>query len=141
MSAIVAPTYTGTVAGHPVRFFKGPSGQPELPWHAVEDLFRAAGLPRPLRRHFLQAMQTAGEVRTVATLDGVVTIAPHPVAQGFLDALPEMGSIGANASPALKMDYAAAAAQAMSVMTGDLPFSATIELVAAAYRKTRGSEA
>ena len=46
MTALVAPIHTGRLNGQPVRFFKGPSGGPELPWHAVEDLYRALGLPQ-----------------------------------------------------------------------------------------------
>ena len=61
MNAVVTPLHVGTVGGVPVRFFRGPSGQPELPWHAVDDLYRALGLPRAKRRFLLQATQLNGQ--------------------------------------------------------------------------------
>jgi hypothetical protein len=83
MTAFVSPIHTGRLNGQPVRFFKGPTGGPELPWHAVDDLYRALGLPRAVRRQLLRMTQETWrqELRTVATTDGVVTIAPHDVAQ------------------------------------------------------------
>src|SRR3712207_3966318 len=108
MNAAVAPTHTGRLNGQPARFFTGPSGGPELPWHAVEDLYQALGLPRSVRRQLLRMMQeTWGqELRTVATRDGVGTIAPHFVAQGLLGAAAELMGSRAKAGADLESAYA-----------------------------------
>ena len=70
--------------------------------------------------------------------EGVVTIAPHYAAQGLLDALPEMRSVGANVSPDLEREYVYAAVKALKALTGDLPPGASFGFVIAAYRNSNG---
>lgn len=128
------PLHTGVINGHPVRFFKKPTGAPDLPWHAVDDLYRALGLNREIRRDLLRTTQGSWstELRTIATADGVVTIAPHPVAQGLIGAMIETG----RAPAALEADYIAAGAAALKAMAGDLPPIASFEFALAAFRNT-----
>lgn len=132
-----APLYTGTVNGHPVRFYRKPTGALELPWHAADDLYRALGLNREARREILRVTQKswAGELRTIATTDGVVTIAPHYAAQGIIGAVIETG--GAPAS--VKTEYAMAGGEALKVMQGDLPPEAALAFALEAFRNTGGA--
>ena len=74
-----------------LRFFRTPNtdGRPDFPWHAVDDLYFCLGLNRDLRRLFLRTMKGHDRSQTIATADGVVTIAPHHVAQGCINAMIE----------------------------------------------------
>src|SRR3712207_2740148 len=137
MKALVTPIFTGAINGRLVRFFRGPSGRPELPWHAVEDLYLAAGLPRDVRRQLLRLTQGSWsrELRTVATPDSVVTIAPRHVAQGLLAAFVETGRTPAT----LEAEYAQAGAAAPKALAGDLPAMAGVQFALAAFRNTNGN--
>jgi len=138
MSAVVTPLHVGRAGGVPVRFFKGPSGQPELPWHAVDDLYRALGLPQAKRRFLLQVTQAqwSEDLRTVATAEGLVTIAPHYVAQGMIDAAVE--AMGAPAE--VEREYVRAGKEALEKLVGDLPPLASFEFVMRAFRNTHGTD-
>ena len=137
MSTLVSPVYTGTLNGKPLRFFKAPLPGPHLIWHASEDLQLGMQLPRDLRRRFreqLRSSEWSSDVRTVATSDGIVTIAPHWIAQGFIGAMIETGYI----SNTLEIAYAKEAVRAWNATTGDLPLAANVELMLAAFRNTNG---
>lgn len=99
------PIHTGIIAGKPVRFFRTPlnDGRPDFPWHAVDDLMAACNLDRQRRRHFLRMMQKdhPGTMRTIATPNGIVTVAPHFQAQGLVDAMIHVGC----ASSTARRDY------------------------------------
>jgi len=138
MTALVAPIHTGRLNSQPVRFFKGPAGGPELPWHAVEDLYQALGLPRSVRRQLLRMMQeTWGqELRTAATKDGLVTIAPHFVAEGLLGAAAELMGSRAKAGADLESAYAHAGSEALKKLAGDLPPLASVAFALQALRHT-----
>ena len=136
MTGLTSPLHVGIINARDVRFFKGPSNGPEMPWHAVEDLYQALGLPRSLRRELLRKTQAhwGMELRSVATADGPVVVAPHYVAQGLIGAAVEaMG-----APPHVEKDYARAGVGALNALTGDLGPKAAIEFVVAAYRNTNG---
>jgi hypothetical protein len=120
MSAILAPIHTATLGKSSLRFFKSPSSRPELPWHVHDDLVACLGLPRHMRRQF-QHMLANGpfkdDIRAVATGAGIVTIAPHYVAQGLIGAAIDAGGITSE----FELEYAKAAVAAMKVLAGDLP--------------------
>jgi hypothetical protein len=63
-----------------------------------------------------------GDVRTVATAGGIVTIAPHVCAQGLIGAAVQAGIVGPD------------------FMTGDLPPVAAVEMAIAAARQSLGAE-
>ena len=108
---MITPLHTATISGQPLRFFQTPNddGLPDLPWHAVDDLQRCLGLNRSARKYFLHTLYSKHkEVRTVATTDGIVTVAPHFMAQGTVDAMVE--SKMAPASVRLEYDRAGAEA-------------------------------
>lgn len=85
--------HTADVNGKPVRFFRSPQQGPDFPWHVADDLFLALGFPRPVRKEFQRRLKAdhADDVRTVATSDGIVTIAPHYMAQGAIGAGIDIG--------------------------------------------------
>ncbi len=85
--------HTGEVNGRPVRFFRSPREGADFPWHVADDLFHALTFPRAVRREFQRRLKAdhKDDVRTVATPDGIVTIAPHYMAQGAIGAAVEIG--------------------------------------------------
>jgi hypothetical protein len=88
MTDITQPLHVAIIRGHQLRFYRTPNndGRPDLPWHCCDDLYHCMGLPRGVRKHFQQQMKRgpfAGDFRMVATSDGIITIAPHYVAQSI----------------------------------------------------------
>ena len=136
MSALVSPVHSVTLNGKPLRFFKAPLSAPHLPWHAWDDMLACIGLPRSLRRHMQQSLKRdhAGDIRTVATADGIVTIAPHWMAQGFLGSMIQLRQAPAS----IEMEYARQAVDAWNAIVGDLPPGASINLMCAAFHNTNG---
>ena len=119
MSSMIEPLHVATVGGQPLRFFKSPlnDGRPDLPWHAVDDLHRCLGLNRDARRFFLRRLRQWGEPKTVATADGVVTVAPHFMAQGTVDAMVEEGVAPAS----VRTEYDRAGADAIRKLMHRVP--------------------
>jgi hypothetical protein len=117
---MIEPLHVATVGGQPLRFFRTPinDGRPDLPWHAVEDLHRVLGLNRDARRFFLHKLREWGGVQTVATADGVITIAPHFMAQGTVDAMVEEGMAPAS----VRAEYDHAGTEAMRKLAIPYPF-------------------
>ena len=137
---IVQPLYVGSIGGKPVRFFRSPSKSPDLPWHSSENLHRALGLSREVRRHLLRMTQVKwpGVLRTVATADGLTTIGPHFTAQGIIGAAIEIGTVSAD----IEGEYAKAGGEALKALLGDLPLEATLAFAAEAFRnETAGDPA
>ncbi len=94
------PIYTGTINGHPVRFFKTPmnDGKPDFAWHSTEDLMKAANLTADMIEYFMRSTKAdhSNLYQTVATPNGLVTVAPHCVAQGFTQAMVAVGRVPAS---------------------------------------------
>lgn len=135
MTGLVAPVRTGSLCEKPLRFFKAPLPGPHLPWHAPDDLHRCLGLPRDLRRHFQQRLQSSDwkkDVRTVATSDGVVTIAPHWIAQGMIGAMIDVG----RADYFTEIAYNKQAKEAWDQMYPTESFGDALALLLAARRNT-----
>lgn len=89
------PIYVGSINGHQVRFFRTPlnDGRPDFAWHATEDLMKAANLDPAMIEYFMRGSKAdhGAVYRTIATPDGLVTVAPHCVAQGFTRAMVAVG--------------------------------------------------
>ncbi len=136
MNVVISPIATPDIAGVPVRFFKSPEVGPHLPWHAVDDLYRAMRFPRDLRRIMLRNAQSfaGGEFKTIATAGGPVVIGSHPFAQAIIGAAIEAN--GTDAS--FEMAYAKAAVVAMNAMAGDLGPKAKLDFLLTAARNTLG---
>jgi hypothetical protein len=116
---MVEPLYAGTLRGKALRFFRAPHGEPDLPWHAFTDLLAAVDLPRRYRRVFEAGLGQSwkAETKMVDTEAGLVTIAPHFVAQGFIDAMIEAERV----SEALTAEYTREAVRAMDALAAHLP--------------------
>lgn len=135
----VTPLHVGTVNGHPVRFFRAPSGVPEIPWHAAEDLFSAVDLPPDRRQQLTQAMRSVvgSQSATVATSEGPVVIASHLLAQAFLIGMAQAAAEAGDTFPPLDREYAEDAAEAMKILASDLPQEDQIPFLEKCFRNTQ----
>jgi hypothetical protein len=117
---MIQPIHTATIGGHPLRFFRTPNddGKPDMPWHSIDDLHRCLGLNRELRKLFLSKLRKWGSIRTVATADGIVTIAPHYMAQGCINAMVEKGIV----PPDVRDAYDYEGSVALNKLVAHLPF-------------------
>jgi hypothetical protein len=119
---LTKPIHTGTVCGKPLRFFKTPNndGKPDMQWFAVEDLQICLGMPGQLRKFMRRKMQQmwGAELKTISTPDGVVTIAPHFMVQGMIDAMRDSGIV----PETTYNEYAMAGTDAMRILTEHLSF-------------------
>ena len=93
---ITIPLHIATVNGKPLRFFRSPVKDPDMPWVAVDDLPKCFDLSR-LARMVLEIIKREpkwADVRyRVSTIDGVVTIASHDAAKGFFGAAEQQGEL------------------------------------------------
>lgn len=130
MSSLLAPVHTGCLNGRPLRFFRAPTSGTQLPWHAWEDMQACLDLSHDLRGHFRRCLMEdwASDVRTIATAEGIVTIAPHWMAQGVVAAIGEIRGTEA----ALTMAYQEQMFGAWQKLTGDMPPAASMGLLAEA---------
>lgn len=115
---MILPIATPLIDGVAVRFFKSPEAGLHLPWHAIDDLYRAMLMPRGVRRRMLERSRPlAGSfLKTVATPDGPVVIGAHLVAQGMIAAAIAVGKIPVR----FEMAYRLAAVEAMNALTAGL---------------------
>ena len=139
--SLAQPVHTATIAGKEVRFFRAPSGRPELPWHAADDLFAVCNFPSDLRERFRRMLQATwgGDIATIATPTGPVVIAPHFAAQGLLEAAQEIGPrlpMAGRLPAGLVEAYTRGAVAAMKAMASDLPPIARFEMAMQAARKS-----
>jgi hypothetical protein len=139
-SNIHTPIHTGTINGETVRFFRSPRPGADFPWHAIDDLFAALKLPRGVRRHFRRTLvgDWKTDVRTIATHNGLVTIAAHSPAQGLLDAATEIG-VMAEAAERAKRDYHREGGEALKIITAHLPGMASVDYVVQAFKRDDGA--
>lgn len=115
MSVLTPILHEATVASVRVRFFRPQAGTPDFPWHVADDLFAALRFPQPVRLHFQQSLRSdhGSTIRTVATSEGIVTLAPHFMAQGAIGAGVDIGCAPYQA----EIDYAKAGAAALTKLT------------------------
>ena len=78
-SAFISLIYAGTLNGGPLQFLQAPLHGPHLLWRAWGDFVACFGMPRDLRRPMHRSLKHdhGKDIHTVATADGIVTIAPH----------------------------------------------------------------
>lgn len=129
-----SPIHTGEVNGKPLRFFRSPKPGPQMPWHVHDDLVTCLGLPRDLRRYFMRKMVNhwKDDIVTVATKDGIVTIAPHYVAQGLIGAVQDAKM--AALYEGIERDYTREGAKALSVLTRFMGPEESVQYLVAAYK-------
>ena len=128
MGRPLAPLHVGDFGGRSVRYFASPvyqaSRQPDMPWHSVDDLWPLL-VPEDtqavfdlLKRKLRSDWQ---EPRTVATADGLATIAPHFMGEGIFAAF---ASLPASAQPdglrLLRGRYRNGCTQALKAMIAHL---------------------
>jgi hypothetical protein len=130
--------HTAEVNGHPIRFFRTPlnDGRPDFVWHSLDDLETAMGVLRSQRRAMLRMIKKDKEwgpfVRTVATKDGVVSIAPHFLAQGRIGAAMDSQNLPAS----FEMAYRLAALEAQRIMDDRIGAGAqSLEYIGAAFHR------
>ena len=89
MANLIAPIYTATLNGRPLRFFKAPLTTPHIPWHSYDDLLRCIGVKQWIRDEVLEVIRTgrSGDVRTVACQSEILIITPHYAAKWFINNL------------------------------------------------------
>jgi hypothetical protein len=91
---MIEPLHIATVGGQRLRFFRTPinDGRPDMPWHCVDDLHKCLGLNREQRKAFLHKLKNSNwPTKTIAVADGIITVAPHFVAQGTVDTWVDTG--------------------------------------------------
>lgn len=134
---MITPLHEARVCGKRLRFFRTPlnDGRPDLPWHSVDDLQSCLGLSRAQRKIFLRMLQNdqrMGPIQTVATTDGLISIAPHFAAQGMIGAIQQVGM----AKPEADAEYAVAGVEACKKLTGGMSFqNGLLEWMAAAMKR------
>jgi hypothetical protein len=96
ITPISEPIHVAIINGKPLRFFRSPVKDPDMPWVAVDDLPKCFDLSR-LARMVLETIRREpkwADVRhCVSTADGVVTIASHYAAKGFFGAAEQQGEL------------------------------------------------
>ena len=116
------PIFTAEVNGTSVRLFRGPATDPDMPWHAHEDLLAALALPRDLRRALKAALLKSWReaCHTVEVSGEPVLLASHFVARGLISMAQEVGK-GITTTPDLvDREYARAGVAAMNALTAHL---------------------
>jgi hypothetical protein len=115
---VIEPLHVAEINGKRLRFFKTPldDSKPDFPWHAVEDLYRCMKLPKSLRRHFPERVRAG---RTIATAEGIVSIAPHCMAEAAIGAMIEVKQAPAS----FANEYSFAAVAAMNKLADTMPFT------------------
>lgn len=127
MSGLASPLHVGRLNGRTLRFFRAPLAGTHLPWHAFDDLQTCLSLPEALRAALKRDLMAdwGRDVRTVATADGIVTIAPHWMAAGLVGAV--AGRTGDDLD--LTVSYQQALFSAWAELTGDMPAADSLALL------------
>ncbi|SFK79112.1 hypothetical protein [Methylocapsa palsarum] len=131
---ICKPLLIEFVNGRRLRIFRNPNGRPELPWHATSDLLGVLNYPIALRSALLRELQAGWGRRlaNIATSEGPLVIAPHPIAVELFTAAIECGLI----CEEVRSEYEHAGARALLAQTAELPIGLCHQLSGAAYRNT-----
>jgi hypothetical protein len=133
MVSMKEPIHIAKISGQAVRFFAPPDvGKPDFPWVAEDDIYRAAGFSPEERQSLARIMSNAPDgnpMRTIATSGGIVKIAPHHAAQGFLAAIAESGWSD------LRAEYTNAAVAAFKQFARDWPWQVRLQWMLAAAGK------
>lgn len=141
MIVIAAAIHVATVNGVTVRFFRGPTDGPDMPWHAHEELLAALALPRDLRRALKAALLRSWKsaCHTIEADGEPVLIAPHFVAQGLIDMAKEVGKGVTTTPKVVDREYARAGVAALNALTAHLPAAEDrIDWVMQAFRRHGG---
>jgi hypothetical protein len=111
----------------PLRHFASPlyanHRRADMPWHSADDLRAVLRLPDEVREVFQRKMKSDWEeVRTVATPDGITTIAPHFMAEGMIEfVLDNPGIMPEDVAKRVRGAYRRATTASMRLMVAHLP--------------------
>jgi hypothetical protein len=112
-----APLHVSEINNHPVRFFLSPiqDGLPDFPWCCFQDLCAAFGLAEKLKDLSGERLsKISSEAMSIATHDGILTVIPHPDAQGFVLSMIRLLGIDA------QQDYTNAGVDAFAKQLGEM---------------------
>lgn len=134
--SVVDPLHSIDLAAHRLRFFRPPLPGPHLPWHSADDLQRCLDLPPAARLKILRDNPFRAATRTVATPEGIATIAPHFMAQGLIAGALDFGLI----QPGFESSYVKGAMAALRQLMGDLPPMARLAFALTAFDNDGASQ-
>jgi len=92
MTNLVEPIHQEEIFDGRIRYFASPvylkTHQPDMPWHVFDDLLKLLSIDQEACTHLLRKLRGDWpEPITVATSQGLLTIAPHFMADGMLEAI------------------------------------------------------
>lgn len=89
MTNLVAPIYTGTLNGKPLRFFRAPYADVHLPWHDFSELLICCGTDPALATQLANFTREEHPeaIKTVTVGSSICLIAAHYVAKVFIEEL------------------------------------------------------
>ena len=107
---ISEPIHTGMVGGSPVRFFRPPTTDGELPWLSFVDLLVACRLPIDLREAYFYSVwgQPGAEALKVATPNGPAVTISNTVALAILGVVTSQGQCRADIAELYEKEIIAA---------------------------------
>ncbi|RWL23435.1 MAG: hypothetical protein EOR63_32110 [Mesorhizobium sp.] len=127
---LVAPILDGDLLGSRLRYFASPLyqsfRQADMPWHSVDDLWpillEADGTEEAFRIAKGRLRSDWREPRTLATPDGILTIAPHFMAEGIIAAaLASAEADRRDRVTKIRGSYRRQCTEALKAMTAHLP--------------------
>jgi hypothetical protein len=139
MRPLTPVLHTAPVNGKTVRFYRSPLNRPDTAWHNLDDLHAALGVPRGMRREFAVSLRNgsfAKDIKTIATADGIVTIAPHYMAHGIIDASVKAG----RAPESAEQDYRRAMSSTSIKITAGMSEEKSFSYLMAAFKYGSGAE-
>jgi hypothetical protein len=133
MSNLVHPIFTTPLGKSSIRFFRSPLQGADFPWHGHDDLMACLGLSREAKRIIKRKLVNDWKesIKTVATDGGIVTIAPHFVAKGFISAL----IAGGITSESFLDEYIDASAVALRMVTSGLSIDEAVAFAVEAHKR------
>lgn len=126
---LVSPILEGELPGGRLRYFASPlyraHRQADMPWHSIDDLWPlvlGVDADEAFRIGKGRLRSDWSEPRTVATPGGVVTIAPHFMAEGLIEAAIDLAPPSRREwLTKLRGSYRRQCTEAMKLMTAHLP--------------------
>lgn len=133
---MITPILEHDIDGKRLRYFTSPEFQnfrkADMPWHSADDLSIVLGLPQEASEMLKRKLREDWnrDVKTVATPEGITTIAPHFMAQGLIASLER--ELGEERASRILSGYTAGGLKAMRAMTAHLSPSMRLSFMMAA---------
>lgn len=135
MARLVSALNSVDTAFGTIRFFAPPHDEPDFAWAALDDVMRMLSMPAGLRAEMLRSIQESwkDDLRTVATAEGIVSLAPHWMLQGLFDAWLQEGFSSEEVHDA----YLSAGARSNKVLTMGMARGDRMAYMLAAFARGR----